>query len=202
MAGNFEIEEHGLLKAEIGIRGHLGYKDRVQHLVNRAARSAELSMKLHVPDGPLTKSTGGMRRAIGRERARFLPGGAGGGGTWVAVVGVQRTAETTKDGHSYPSNVFHGTGVYGPKGTAIKTQPGNVMVIEGYKARDIDRGSGRVLGGRSGHLGARPGVIFTHQVLGQRPQQDWFFDARDRAQVIIASNLHRVFRLGDPMNDI
>lgn len=202
MAGNFEIDEHGALEAEIGIRGHLGYKDRVQHLVNRAARSAEIHMKLHVPHGPLTKSTGGMRRAIGRQDTRFRPGGAGGGGTWVAIVGVERTPETTTDGFSYPSNVFHGTGLYGPHGRAIKTAPGNVMKIEGYKARDIDRGTGKVLGGRTGRLHARPGVIWTHQVMGQRPQQAWFHDGVDRAQLVIASNLHRVFHLGDRLDDI
>jgi hypothetical protein len=98
--------------------------------------------------------------------------------------------------------VFHGTGVYGARGRAIKTAPGNVMVIEGYKARDIDRGTGRVLGGRTGRLNARPGTIYTHQVLGQRPQQEWFHEGRRRAELIIASNLHRVFHAGDRMDDI
>lgn len=205
MAGNFEMEESGMLKADIGIRAVLGRKDRIQHLVNRAARSAEVTMKLNVP-----RKSGAMGRAIDRTRAHYVPGGAGGGGTWVAIVGVTETPATRAGGNQfspgvgshYPSMVFHGTGVYGPRGRAIKTAPGNVMVIEDYKARDIDRGKGIVLGGKTGRLNARPGIIFTHQVLGQRPQQEWFHEGRRRAELIIASNLHRVFHLGDPMDDI
>ncbi len=204
MAGNFEIDEDGLVKAQIGIRAKLGYKDRVKHLVNRAARAAEVTMKAQAPHG----KTGGFVRAINKTQPHFRPGGAGGGGAWVAVVGVTRTPETTtSDGHSYPTHVFQGTGVFGPRGSFIKTAPGNVMIIEDFKARDIDRGAGKVLGGRTGHLKARhlagrPGVIFTHWVEGQRPQRDWYDAGRNRAQIVISSNYHRIFRMGDRMDDI
>lgn len=199
MAGNFEIDEDGLVKAEIGIRGILGRKDRVVNLVNRAAVAAAISMKAQAPHG----KTGAFARAIEKTRPEFRPGGAGGGGTWVAVVGVTRTPETTDaQGFSYPTNVFQGTGIYGPRGSFIKTAPGNVMVIENYKARDIDRGRGIVLGGRTGRLNARPGTIFTHQVIGQRPQRDWYDAGRDRARLIISSNFHRIFNIHDSMSDI
>lgn len=214
MAGNFEIHETGLLQAQVGIRGILGRKDRVKHLLNRAARSAEATMKIAAP-----RRSGAMARSIAKSDPQFRPGGAGGGGTWVVMVGVTETLETRSrqfgglhrrgpekfgpgTASHYPTMVFHGTGVYGPKGRAIKTEPGNVMVIEDYKARDVDRGRGIVLGGRTGRLAARPGIIYTHQVLGQRPQQEWFHEGRRRAELVIASNLHRVFHLGDPMDDI
>lgn len=197
-AGNFEIDEHGLVKAEIGIRAHAGYKDRVKHLLNRAARAAEVTMKLTAPDGPRHKSTGGFERAIGRERAEFRFGGAGGGGSYVAIVGVQRTAETIKGGYSYPTNVFQGTGIYGPKGTVIKAAPGNVMRIENYKTRDVDLFKGKVLS----HVNKEPGVIFTKTVKGQPPQRAWYEAGRERARLIISSNQHRIFNIHDPLNDI
>ena len=204
MPGNFEIDEDGLVKAEIGIRGILGRKDRVVHLVNRAGRAAEVTMKLYAPEG----NTGAFKRSIGKSLPEFRPGGAGGGGVWTVVVGVQDTPEIRdRHGYAYPTNVFQGTGVFGPRGHWIKTEPGNVMVIkdwrgENLRARDVDRGTGSVLGGRRGRLVARTGTIFTHQVEGQMPQREWYDAGRDRAQMVISSNFHRIFNIHDSMDDI
>jgi hypothetical protein len=74
------------------------------------------------------------------------------------------------------------------------------MKIEGYKARDLDRGI--PLGGKRGAFGNSPGIIYTKEVRGQRPQREWYDAGRDRAQLVISSNLHRVFNINDPMDDI
>lgn len=203
MAGNFEIDEDGLVKARIGIRGIRGRRDRVVHLVNRAGIAAYATMKIEAPAG----KTGAFRRSIDKTRPHFLPGGAGGGGTWTVVVGTTATPDTRAGRGFYPTNVFQGTGVFGPAGVGIKTAPGNVMVIKdwrkaGFRDRDVDRGTGTVLGGRSGRLTGRPGIIFTHHVEGQRPQRDWYDHARDRAETIISSNMHRIFNVNDAMDDI
>lgn len=196
MAGNFEIDEHGLLKAQIGIRAIAGRGDRIRHLVTRAARNAAITMKVKAPNNSPHKSTGGFSRAIDHTRAEFRPGGVGGGGTWVALAGATRTADTVDaSGHSYVTNVFQGTGLYGRRGSYIKAKPGNVMVIAGYKTRDWDRSKGRMHKGKTG-------IIFTKWTQGQRPQREWFDAGVDRANMLIASNLHRVFNVNDPMDDI
>jgi hypothetical protein len=208
MPGNFELEEDGLLKANIGIRAVVGRSDRIQHLVTRAAIAAELTMKANAPHG----KTGAFIRSIERSKPFFRPGGPGGGGSYIAVVGVTETPETrSKSKHlspgrasHYPTMVFHGTGIYGPQGRVIKTAPGNVMRIEGFKARDIDTAKGIIGGGTflTGRIKPFSGILYTHQVLGQRPQQEWFHEGRRRAELIISSNLHRVFNVNDPIDDI
>ena len=196
MAGNFEIDEQGLVKAEVGIRGILGKRNRVVNLVNRAALAAMITMKAQAPEG----DTGAFARAIEKTRPEFRPGGAGGGGTWVCVVGVTRTPETTVDGgFSYPTNVFQGTGLFGPRGRVIKAAPGNVMVfpVKIHFGRTI----AAISAGARGRV-AKPGVVFAKTVRGQQAQTDWYDAGRDRAQLIISSNLHRVFNIHDSMSDI
>jgi hypothetical protein len=200
MAGNLEIDEDGLVKAAVGIRGVVGRADRVKHLVNRAAAAAEITMRANVPNEKTAEPTGGFERAIGRERAEFRPGGAGGGGSWTAVVGVQRTAETTRNGYSYPTNVFQGTGIYGPRGRAIKASPGNLMIFP-VKTHFGNTINSIVTGGQRGYVSTK-GVIKTTEVLGQKPQREWYDQGIDRARLIISSNLHRVFNVNDPMGDI
>lgn len=178
MAGNFRIDDGGsVLRAEIGLRAIAGRKDNVSKLVRGAARSAAFTMKALAPVG----KTGGLVRRIDWTDAEYRPGGLGGGGTWVARAGV-------RVGDPYPSNVFSGTGIYGPRGQEIRARPGNIMVIEGYKPRDFDRSKRNPILGKP-----RAGPIFTRTIKGQRAQQDWFRAGIERAQAHVAFYYGEIF---------
>lgn len=177
MAGNLEIKEDGSMRALIGLRAIEGKKHQVRHLVNDAAKAASSVMWTLAPQG----KTGNLRRRIDWDRAEYRPGGAGGGGQWVATAGVRA-------GDPYPSYVFRGTGLFGPTQSRITARPGNVMVIDGYKQRDLDFSRKNPVLRK-----ARPGPIFTRSIKGQRPQTEWIEKAQDTAEWYIRTYRYKIF---------
>lgn len=170
MAGNFSIEVDGATKATVGIRAVLGRRDKIETLVFRSARAGAEEMKLRVPH-----RKGGMERSIKAEFPRFHPGGAGGGGTWEASFGPTRTSETVKDGWAYPSNVFQGTGLRGPRHRLITPTTRKVMRFPGS-------------------FYGRKGWIFVKWTKGQNPNRLWYELGHARASQYMRRNLHRVFK--------
>jgi hypothetical protein len=170
MAGNFEIDVNGDVKAEVGIRAIQGRRDKIETLIYRAARAGAEEMRQTVPN-----RKGGMERSIRAEFPRFLPGGAGGGGTWQASFGPTRTAETVRDGWAYPTNVFRGTGLYGPRDRYIRPTRKRAMRFDGA------------------YYG-RKGWIFAKYIRGQKPNRLWYDLGVARANSYVSRNLHRVFK--------
>jgi hypothetical protein len=104
--------------------------------------------------------TGGLYRAINVGQIRYKPGGAGGGGSYEVHVGVDESQAP------YAEAVLEGTGIYNresPK-NGIYPATGNVMAFE--------------------KMGE--GTVFTAWTRGQEPRREWFDDAQDLAQSIIA----------------
>ncbi len=177
MAGNFEVDIQGDVKAVARLRG-MGKPDQMRKLVEDAAKAAASKMYVEAPVG----KTGGLKRRIDWSHAFFHPGGAGGGGYWEAHAGV--TA-----GDPYPTHVFHGTGIYGPTGERIKPATGNVMVLYGLeKSREFDFSKNNVVLGKP-----RIGPIYTRSIKGQRPQQHWVEAGQDTADWYVKTYYHRIF---------
>lgn len=169
MAGNFYLTMDGNIRILSKLRGVEGMRDEIKDIVEGAAQRSAQTMQRHAPKG----KTGGLYRRIGWTHARWHPGGAGGGGYWEADSGVG-------PGDPYPTHVFHGTGIYGESGEYIRARTGNVMVIDGFKPRDM-------IGGKASHI--RPGPIFTKYIKGQKPQTDWVFFAQRSAHNYVGYHL-------------
>jgi len=106
---------------------------------------------------------------IGREGPTWMPGGAGGGGMWKAIVGI-------KEGESrHPYYVEFGTGIYGDKGDLIWAASG-----PGFLTGKV----GKVMAFDKGTEPTR----FRYYIKGQPPQHyfrsTWrVLDAYARARV-------------------
>ena len=123
MADFIEIDIQGFRRAmlaidNIGDRSAHGIRNWLEGMGNYAV----YWLRLYAPIG----ETGGILRRIGHTKARWRPGGAGGGGEWEVIAGVRRTPEGP-----YPLYVSGGTGRYRPIAPDyIRARPGKVMTFE------------------------------------------------------------------------
>ena len=84
---------------------------KLRELVDELADVASLALIMNVP-----RRSDYIMNHIAREGARWMPGGAGGGGEYKAIVGI-------KEGTSrHPLYVDQGTGIYAGRGLIWATQ--------------------------------------------------------------------------------
>lgn len=98
--------EHEVMRSLGQVEEHNQHKAR--ELIDELAKFTENMLTIMVPTYSLY-----LFRHIDRSGPMWMPGGAGGGGEWKAIVGI-------KDGPSrHPEYVEFGTGIYGNKGDFI-----------------------------------------------------------------------------------
>lgn len=156
---DWSIEEHGADEVVVRIQALKGFKDKVKALVDLAAFNAGSYMKTHAPF-----HSGELYRAIFiHTQTGYRPGGAGGGGSYEAVVGI----DTTQAPHA--ETLLTGSGIYNteePK-NGIFPASGNVMVFRG----------------------AGGDKVFTAWTRGQAPQRGWYDEAMEIAAKTIQAGL-------------
>ena len=162
----YGVDVHGADTIVLRMRAIDKFRDEVINALRLAAFSAGAYMKVHVPF-----YSGAVYRAIFITEPQYRPGGAGGGGTWTAMAGVDASLAP----HVEP--LIEGSGLYNrdePK-NGIFPANGNVMVFKG-----------------SGSKGVFGEKVFTRYVAGQKPQRAWFEDAMELANQIIERELHGI----------
>lgn len=167
MAGNFEIDVNGSTAAIAGIKADADRAKKVsQRIVVGAAKDAADLMRVLAPRGSYEKDEIAYdtihSRVASDKTALYVPGGAGGGGTWTARAGVKRSVRYPDPDHDPASLVTQGTGLYGPNPHMIYPRAGNLMVFK-YEGK----------------------WWRMRWMKGQEPQTDWVERAQDRANAAV-----------------
>jgi hypothetical protein len=156
---DWSIEERGADEVVVRVQALKGFKEEIKALVDLAAFNAGSYMKTHVPF-----HKGELYRAIFIHTSMgYKAGGAGGGGSYEATVGI----DTSQAEHA--EIVLEGSGIYNrddPK-NGIFPANGNVMVFAGTEGDKV----------------------FTRWTRGQTPQREWYDDAVELAARTIQSGL-------------
>lgn len=167
MAGNFSIEVSGTATVAARVRGDAERaKEASRAIATKAVKEAATTMRFLAPRSSEDNMFIGydtLASRINWSRAIYKPGGAGGGGAWVAKAGVRRSPRFTNPLDDPAVYVYEGTGLFGPFHRVITSRAGNFMVFK-YKGR----------------------WIITDQVKGQEPQRLWVDAAQDRANAVVA----------------
>lgn len=172
MAGNFEITTHGVATVVGSIKADAErVKGESKRIATRAAEEAAATMRFLVPKGTSDMFMGydTLESRISSTPAVYQPGGAGGGGTWVAKAGVRESPRFPDPKRDPAYWVYEGTGLFGPHRTEILPRSGNFMVF---------KSKGR--------------WVFTDVVKGQEPQRLWVSAAQDRANAVVANELAKL----------
>lgn len=174
MAGNFEIivDDTRSLAAVKAVesRGKLFS----QFIADKAAAEASKTMRFLVPRGRDSAGDGEPETVferIGWTKAVYHPGGAGGGGQWIAAAGVRRSPLHPDPDRDPAVLIIRGTGIHGPHGTPIIPRSGNFLVFE-WKGQKI----------------------FTKHAKGQEPNRLWVDAAQERANAVVASAIAEMDR--------
>lgn len=167
MSGNFEItlRDYGTVAR---VRGETDRLVSVsKDIAEDAAQQASYVMRFLAPEGTSDVHIGyeTLKSRIDWSRARWHPGGAGGGGFWEAAAGVVRSVMHKPD-QDPATFVYEGTGLFGPLKRLIVPRSGNLLVF-------IDKGK----------------KVFTPFVKGQPPQRLWVMAAQDRANAVVAARI-------------
>lgn len=151
----YEVHSEGLTDFSIRFRAIRDFREEIIDAVNEAAKKAGTHMALHVPF-----HSGKMYRAINVGKAKFHPGGAGGGGTYEAHAGVDEAIAP------HTRYVIEGTGIYNREAPTNGIYPatGNVFAFQ-----------------KNGEE-----TVFAAWTRGQMPQREWFEDAQEIARNEIA----------------
>jgi hypothetical protein len=156
---DWAIEERGADEMVLRIQALKGFRDKVKELLDLAANDAGSYMKTHVPF-----HSGAVYRAIFvHTQSTYRPGGAGGGGSYEAVVGI----DTVEAPHA--ETLLTGSGIFNtdePKNGIYPAQ-GNVMVFRGAAGEKV----------------------FTAWTRGQEPQRAWYDDALELAARTIQAGI-------------
>lgn len=148
------------------IRVRASAEHQTRDLASEAGDAAKAMMLAKVPrSGKTGQDT--IAGSIRKLETAYRPGGAGGGGFFEVRVGPG------EDAPEHLRWVMGGTGEYGPLGRVIRGHNGGVLAIQ-------KRGEG---------------VRFRQFARGQRPQRQWYDDAVDVADQIVAEGI-RSLRIG------
>lgn len=189
---NFSVEpvgyDFGRVEADIRFRTIPGMRDEIVDATNQAARMASIYAYDNAPQG----ETGNLRAAINFTPARYRPGGAGGGGTWVAVVGVDETRAP------HANWLLHGTGVFGPRRrqiypkrsrgdatTLFRSPRGGGIGPENKDPRARRKGKGATLTFQKQGEPRR----WRRSVAGQPAQDDWWEGAMNVAREVLRERI-------------
>lgn len=181
MSGNFEIvvEEHGTIAKVKGTTDRL--VEQSKRIVEDAAEASSRTMFYFAPSSGRganpNQGTETLKSRISWSRARWHPGGLGGGGTWEAVAGVKRSPLHPDPMQDPATFVYEGTGLFGPLHRLIVPRSGNFLVF-------MD--------------GARK--VFTKHVKGQPPKRLWVTAAQDRANAVVAARIALIDSRNAAMN--
>lgn len=112
MAKFIEIDIEGEDKIQLALKAQGARQEAgLRELVDELSAAAEMTLV-----GLAPRSSNYILEHIGREGPVWMPGGAGGGGEWKAIVGI-------KEGTSkHPLYVDQGTGIYAGQGLIWATQ--------------------------------------------------------------------------------
>jgi len=154
MRGWYEVQESDT-NVVLQWRAVKGFREQITASMKKAADEAGTYMATHVPF-----RTGQMYHAIYVTPVTYRPGGAGGGGTYEAEVGLEESLAP------HAQFVIEGTGIYNrdtpAKGIFTGTYNG-VMRFE----KDFGE------------------VVYTPYTYGQKPQTAWFENAQELAQELM-----------------
>jgi hypothetical protein len=107
---DIHIEGEDKIQTALRVQG-ARQEANLRDLVDELADVASLALIMNVP-----RRSDYILNHIAREGAAWMPGGAGGGGEWKAIVGI-------KEGRSrHPLYVDQGTGIYAGRGLIWSTQ--------------------------------------------------------------------------------
>lgn len=177
------IEAVERVQADIRLRAVPGFREEVRDAVNSAVGAAWLHAFEHVP-----VKTGNTRAAIHMTPApKYRPGGAGGGGSWEASVGVDTTLAPQA------AWLLSGTGIYGPEDRTIKPRlraPAGSIFPSMREGREILRRSSRGKGGVLTFQKVGEERRFRPEVTGQEAQTEWWFGALDVARAVLNERIH------------
>jgi hypothetical protein len=139
------------------------FREEIKKSIEHAAHEAGAYMATHVPF-----HSGQLYNAINVGPVTYMPGGAGGGGRYEVLVGVDR------DRAPHAEFVIEGTGLYNrenPKNGIYSNTPGGVMAFEKFGE-----------------------MVFTRYTRGQHPQREWFEDAQELARDLIEYSIRTGIR--------
>ena len=150
----YEVQEHDT-NVVLQWRAVKGFREEITSTIKRAADEAGAYMATHVPF-----HSGQMYHAIYVTPVTYKPGGAGGGGTYEAEVGLEASLAP------HAEWVIEGTGIYN------RTSPSKGIFTGTYNGVfRFEKDFGE--------------VVYTPVVHGMKPQRAWFEDAQELAQNII-----------------
>lgn len=168
-----EYDVHGAENVLVRIRAQNEHvRDQIRSAIAEALEAAEKTMLAGVP-----RQSTVLASSIVKTPVVYIPGGPGGGGYFQGEVEVGA-------GVPYLNLVVEGTGVFGPRGGAIKAGEGNI----GFKRAEwpTPHGSKFMVWESGGQK------FFRRQIKGQRPKTRWFEDAHIIANEIIKTKVGEI----------